>query len=176
MELKKVHAGGNVVLLYAAKYHDVHKVVNISGRFDLEKGIEGRLGKNFLERIESNGYIDVYSKSGNFQYCVTKESLVDRLSTDIRAACHLIPENCRVLTIHGSMDQIVPANDALEFDKIIANHVLRVIEGADHEYTLHQNELVQAVLDFMQDRKNYSDKKKHFVSDIQGLSSICPKL
>ncbi|KAK3188773.1 hypothetical protein Dsin_028334 [Dipteronia sinensis] len=32
--------GGNVVLLYASKYNDIPIVVNISGRFDLERGIE----------------------------------------------------------------------------------------------------------------------------------------
>ncbi|KNA24374.1 hypothetical protein SOVF_016080 [Spinacia oleracea] len=168
--------GGNVVLLYAAKYHDVHRVVNISGRFDLEKGIEGRLGKNFLDRIQSSGFIDVGSKSGKFQYRVTKESLMDRLSTDMRAACHLIPENCRVLTVHGSMDQIVPVKDALEFDKIITNHVLRIIQGADHEYTSHQNELVKVVLDFIRDHSRCNDTMEHSPSRVHGLSSISPRL
>uniref|UniRef100_A0A803LB95 Serine aminopeptidase S33 domain-containing protein n=2 Tax=Chenopodium quinoa TaxID=63459 RepID=A0A803LB95_CHEQI len=158
--------GGNVVLLYAAKYHDVHRVVNISGRFDLEKGIEGRLGKNFLERIESTGFIDVYGKSGKFQYRVTKESLMDRLFTDVRAA--LILENCRILTVHGSMDQIVPVKDALKFDKNIANHELRIIEGADHEYTLHQKELVQVVLDFIRDQNQCNDGMKHSPSHVRG--------
>ena len=52
------------MLLYAAKYHGVHRVVNISGRFDLKKGIEGRLGKNYLERMANTGFIDVFSKTG----------------------------------------------------------------------------------------------------------------
>ncbi|XP_021730002.1 putative uncharacterized protein YDL057W isoform X2 [Chenopodium quinoa] len=160
--------GGNVVLLYAAKYHDVHRVVNISGRFDLEKGIEGRLGKNFLERIESSGFIDVRGKSGKIQYRVTKESLMDRLSMDVRAACHLIPENCRVLTVHGSMDQIVSVKDALKFDKSITNHELRIIEGADHEYTLHQKELVRVVLDFIRYQIQCNDGMKHSPSHVRG--------
>lgn len=168
--------GGNVVLLYAAKYHDVHRVVNISGRFDLAKGIEGRLGKNFLERIKSTGFIDVNSKSGKFQYRVSKESLMDRLSTDMRAACHYIPENCRVLTTHGSMDQIVPVKDALEFDGVIANHELRIMEGADHEFTLHQNELVQVVLGFIRDQNLCNDPMKHSPSYVRGLCSVCPRL
>ncbi|KAL9227242.1 hypothetical protein vseg_002959 [Gypsophila vaccaria] len=168
--------GGNVVLLYASKYHDVSKVVNISGRFDLRKGMEGRLGKNFVDRIKRDGYIDVYSKKGKFQYRVTEESLMDRLSTDIRGACHLIHDNCRILTVHGSMDPIVSAEDALEFDKVIDNHTLRIIEGADHEFTLHQDNLVSIVLEFVQDERQDSNMGKRSSSPVLGLSSSSSKL
>ncbi|KAK5830073.1 uncharacterized protein F383_07173 [Gossypium arboreum] len=141
--------GGNVVLLYSSKYNDVPTVINISGRFHLEKGMEGRLGKDFLQRIKQNGFIDVKNREGQFEYRVTQESLMDRLTTDIRAACLSIDQNCRVLTIHGSMDKIVPAKDALEFARFIRNHKLHIIEGADHEYTAHQDELATVVLDFV---------------------------
>ncbi|KAK6927272.1 Serine aminopeptidase, S33 [Dillenia turbinata] len=160
--------GGNVVLLYASKYNDVHTVINISGRFDLGKGIESRLGKDFLGRIKANGFIDVKNRKGKFQYRVTEESLMDRLTTDTRSASLLISRNCRsdttdhfatysynfpavvrVLTIHGSMDNIVPVNDAFEFVNLIPNHKLHIIQGADHEYTLHQVELAAVVLDFI---------------------------
>lgn len=62
--LERDLAGGNVVLLYASMFNDVSKVVNISGRFNLERGIEGRLGKDFLQRIKQNGFIDVKNKRG----------------------------------------------------------------------------------------------------------------
>ncbi|XP_038696708.1 uncharacterized protein LOC119993590 isoform X3 [Tripterygium wilfordii] len=119
--------GGNAVLLYASKYNDVRTVVNISGRFNLERGIEGRLGKDFLERIKRDGFIDVKN----------------------RKACALIRQDCRVLTVHGSMDRIVPMEDAFEFDRIISNHKLHIVEGADHEYTSHQDQLAEIVLDFL---------------------------
>lgn len=57
-------AGANVALIYASKYKDVHIVVNISGRFNLLGGIEGRLGKNFMQRIKRDGFIDVKDKRG----------------------------------------------------------------------------------------------------------------
>jgi len=59
--------------------------------------------------------------------------------------------SCRVLTVHGSKDQIVPVTDALEFEKNITNHRLRIIEGADHEFTLHQAELATVILDFIRE-------------------------
>lgn len=59
-----ISAGGNVVLLYASKYRDVSTVVNISGRFNLERGIGGRLGKDFLKRIKQSGFVDVKDRKG----------------------------------------------------------------------------------------------------------------
>ncbi|KAF5815297.1 putative feruloyl esterase [Helianthus annuus] len=141
--------GGNVVLLYASRFNDVHNVVNISGRFDLKRGIEGRLGKDYLQRIKKYGFIHVANRKGNIEYRVTEESLMDRLTTGTCAACQLIPQNCRVLSIHGSADKIVPMEDAMEFAKHISNHKLHIITGADHEYTCHQNELASIVLDFV---------------------------
>ncbi|CAL2274668.1 unnamed protein product [Prunus armeniaca] len=86
---------------------------------------------------------------GDVSYRVTEESLMDRLSTDMHEACLQIDKEGRVLTVHGSADEIIPVEDALEFSKIIPNHKLHVIEGADHFYTSHQAELVSVVLDFI---------------------------
>ncbi|RVX05359.1 hypothetical protein CK203_013656 [Vitis vinifera] len=55
----------------------------------------------------------------------------------------------RVLTIHGSADEIIPVEDALEFAKIIPNHTLHIVEGADHRYTSHQAELALVALNFI---------------------------
>ncbi|RID42291.1 hypothetical protein BRARA_J02191 [Brassica rapa] len=124
---------GSVVLLYAAKYKDVQTVVNISGRFFLERGIEMRLGKDYLKRIKENGFIDVRNRKGKFEYRVTEESLMDRIRTNTHEACLSIHENCRVLTVRGSNDMIVHVTEASEFAKYIKNHKLCLIEGADHD-------------------------------------------
>ncbi|XVE54071.1 hypothetical protein DITRI_Ditri03aG0052500 [Diplodiscus trichospermus] len=141
--------GGNVVLLYASKYHDIHTVVNVSGRYDLKKGIEERLGKHFMNRINTDGFVDVKNKTGSVLFRVSKESLMDRLSTDMHEACLKIPRECRVLTVHGSADEIIPVEDALEFAKIVPNHQLHIVEGADHIYTCHQTELASVVLSYL---------------------------
>jgi uncharacterized protein len=56
---------------------------------------------------------------------------------------------CRVLTIHGAKDEIVPAEDARMFAANIPNHELRIMAGADHRYTGHEQELTSLVLDFI---------------------------
>lgn len=74
---------------------------------------------------------------------------MDRCQTDMKSAALSIPKNCRVLTIHGSKDEVIPVTDAFEFDKLITNHVLQVIDGADHCYNFNQNELTSVVLNFI---------------------------
>ncbi|RLN19930.1 30S ribosomal protein S10, chloroplastic [Panicum miliaceum] len=133
--------GGNVVILYASMYHDIYKVINLSGRFNLKRGIGDRFGNDYMERINQHGFIDVEDTTGHIIYRVTKESLMDRLKTDMRSACTSIDPNCRVLTVHGANDDVVPSEDALEFDKYISNHELHIIEEADHRYASHQLEL-----------------------------------
>ncbi|KNA13464.1 hypothetical protein SOVF_116860 isoform A [Spinacia oleracea] len=154
--------GGDVVLLYASKYHDIRTVVNLSGRYDLKKGIAERLGEDFMERIKKNGYMDVEcQKTGKVLYRVTEESLTERLNTDMHELAPRIDKNCRVLTVHGSTDEIIPVEDAYEFSKIIPNHKLHIIEGANHCFTEHQDEVVPVVIDFikscMQQNKESSD-------------------
>ncbi|XLR66884.1 hypothetical protein S83_017556 [Arachis hypogaea] len=57
----------------------------------------------------------------------------------------------RVLTVHGSSDTVIPVQDALEFAKIIPNHKLHIIEGANHLYTNHQDELTSVVVNFIKE-------------------------
>lgn len=72
--MNKLNAGGDVVLLYASKYQDINFVINVSGRYDLKKGIKERLGDEFMERIEKEGYIDVKNKKGIYIAIIFKFS------------------------------------------------------------------------------------------------------
>ncbi|KAJ4906115.1 alpha/beta-Hydrolases superfamily protein [Raphanus sativus] len=98
------------------------------------------LGEDFLERIKQQGFIDVKDgKSGNR---VTEESLMERLYTEMHEACLKIDKECRV------DDEVIPVEDAREFAKIIPNHKLEIVEGADHCYTKHQSQFVATVTEF----------------------------
>jgi solute carrier family 25 (adenine nucleotide translocator) protein 4/5/6/31 len=63
---------------------------------------------------------------------------------------------CRILTIHGSKDEIVPVEDALMFAANIPNHELHIIAEANHRYTGHEKELKALVLDFIKSQPNFS--------------------
>ncbi|KAI5072383.1 hypothetical protein GOP47_0012993 [Adiantum capillus-veneris] len=141
--------GGNAVLLYASKYKDVGTLVNISGRFHLKDGIKKRLGENYLQVIESRGFLDVTDKFGKVEYRVTKESLKERLNTDMEAALGCIPINCRVLTVHGSRDETVSCEEARSFDRLISNHTLRILDDAGHYFRKHHQALNLIVGEFV---------------------------
>lgn len=86
--------GAGVVLLYASKYNDVKTVVNISGRYDLKAGIEERLGKNYMERIKEDGFIDVkrpgnlsFNRGHKFQLVLAREHQVG-LKLETRGSHH----------------------------------------------------------------------------------------
>jgi alpha/beta superfamily hydrolase len=74
---------------------------------------------------------------------------MDCLKTDMLSACTSIDPNCKVLTVHGANDDVVPSEDALEFNKYIVSHELHVIEGADHSYISHRVGLADIVLKFL---------------------------
>ncbi|KAG6551416.1 hypothetical protein Mapa_007062 [Marchantia paleacea] len=142
--------GGNVVILYASKYGDVSTVVNVSGRFDLNIGQLERFGEAGMKKLEQEGFLDVKDKAGNVEYRVTLKSLEDRLSTDMDGASKAISKDCRVLTVHGSQDEIVKIENANDFAKRIPNHTLRVFEGANHNYEGDRKKLADLVLEFIQ--------------------------
>ncbi|MCO5574276.1 hypothetical protein L7F22_028058 [Adiantum nelumboides] len=143
--------GGNVVLLYASKFSDISTVVNLSGRFNLQAGIKERLGEDVLKLIEEQGYLEIKDKDDNTEYTVTLKDLRERMNTDMKSAVLAIPENIRILTVRGTEDKIVNVSDAKEFDQFIPNHKLHILDGANHGFTLHREELQQLVTDFIQE-------------------------
>jgi uncharacterized protein len=54
-------------------HDDVKIIVNLSGRFDLRTGIKERLGEEFMQMIEKDGYIDIKGRKGTnlmlIRYC-----------------------------------------------------------------------------------------------------------
>ncbi|KAM7519622.1 hypothetical protein LguiB_018584 [Lonicera macranthoides] len=163
--------GGDVVLLYASKYQDIPTVVNVSGLYDLKRGLEDRLGEDFLQRIKKDGFIDAHGlyELGIPRHKGAGDSLRGPRSaylhpvTPVPALVQADPRELRelgtaVLTVHGSDDEVIPVEDAYEFDKIIPNHKLHIIEGADHGYTSHQPQLVSLVVPFIKDGLKHLQK------------------
>ncbi|KAG8367225.1 hypothetical protein BUALT_Bualt16G0050500 [Buddleja alternifolia] len=124
--------------------HSKDLVVNVSGRYYLDRGIEVRLGANFMERIKNNGFID-FTNQGKVQR-VTKESLMERLNINMHDTCLSIDKRCRVVTIHGSKDKVVQLEEAFEFKNVLTNHKIHIIKRANHGYVKHQAELASIVL------------------------------
>ncbi|PWA81711.1 alpha/beta-Hydrolases superfamily protein [Artemisia annua] len=132
--------GGNVVLLYASKYHDVHRLIDVSGHYKTEGGVEEHLGKGYLQKVK---------KDGEILYRVTEESLMDRLDTNMQEACLQIDKDCKVLTVHESDDSVVQVEEALGFANVIPNHKLQIIKGADHRFSEHRDDLASIGMSFI---------------------------
>ncbi|CAN0210572.1 unnamed protein product [Scytosiphon promiscuus] len=47
----------------------------------------------------------------------------------------------RVLTIHGTNDETIPVADAHDFDKVLPNNELVVVEGATHRFATKPEQL-----------------------------------
>lgn len=143
--------GGNDVLLYASKYDDIPLVINIAGRFDCKKGVAERFGADIFEKIAKQGKLQMVQERDDgtsFDWILTKQSLEERMNTDMLAATKSITVS-EVLTIHGSADATVPAEDAQEFSKNIRCHTLYIVDGADHNFrNPHQREqIIKKIVD-----------------------------
>lgn len=55
---------------------------------------------------------------------------------------------CRVLTVHGTADDDVALEEAYEIGKVVPDHQLKIVEGADHTYHSRLDELAAAVVPF----------------------------
>lgn len=53
----------------------------------------------------------------------------------------------KVLTIHGEEDETIPVEDAREFDRVLLNNDLVVIEGATHRFATEpeQRKVMEAI-------------------------------
>ncbi|CAN0531733.1 unnamed protein product, partial [Ectocarpus sp. 8 AP-2014] len=47
----------------------------------------------------------------------------------------------KVLAIHGTEDETIPVADAYEFDKVLLNNELVVVEGATHRFPTEPEQL-----------------------------------
>jgi uncharacterized protein len=143
--------GGNSVLLYAAIHDDVANVVNVAGRFNLQRGITDRFGTDIFERIAADKQVTMKQSRDDgflFEWTLTKWSLQDRMDTDMQAAARNI-RMTEVLTIHGTKDRVIPVEDAHQWGGVVTNHQLKLIDGADHSFLLpeHSDQMIAAVVE-----------------------------
>ncbi|CAG8541365.1 33914_t:CDS:2 [Gigaspora margarita] len=139
--------GASVVLLYASMYNDVPLVINLSARYDYANSdyIE-KFFPDKLEKLEKDGFVVLEDGPGD--YIVRKEDLIVITKIDMSCVKNIIKEKVRVLTVHGSEDEICPVDGAYAYDKLIGPepyHKLIIIEGANHGFKNHKDELLKAV-------------------------------
>mmetsp|Transcript_28693 Transcript_28693/g.37617 ORF Transcript_28693/g.37617 Transcript_28693/m.37617 type:complete len:316 (+) Transcript_28693:35-982(+) len=122
--------GATCVTQYAAKYDDVDLIVNLSGRYHMMTQAKGRFTDEQMRQLEEEGSF-MWEVKGN-QYPVTQQDYEERRQLDVSVTQNI--QRGKVLTIHGTADETIPVGDAYEWDNVIPNHRLQVIEGAGHSF------------------------------------------
>ena len=68
--------GGDVVLLYAATHDDVPLVVNLAGRFDMQRGLVERFGAETLAKVDQLGRVPQATRTDSgavVKFVITKQ-------------------------------------------------------------------------------------------------------
>jgi uncharacterized protein len=136
--------GAGVVLLYAAKYGDVARVVSLAARFLMEVGVEERFGGDVIREVNETGGALVTLKDG-FQFRLSKESLEERLNLDMAAVARGIPPAVHVLLLHGADDRTIPFADAERFDEVIATSTLSLVPDCNHNFRGHATRIADEI-------------------------------
>ena len=66
-------------------------------------------------------------------------------------AASLSSRRSKVLTVHGKDDATIPVADAFEFDRVLLNHELVVVEGATHNFATapEQMKVIEALAPYV---------------------------
>ncbi|CAG8461616.1 5685_t:CDS:10 [Ambispora leptoticha] len=140
------------LLFVATRNHNVPYVVNISARYSME-ATRKKHGSDAMQALETQGhfYWKTRSRGQEITWKITKEEFSDWLTTPMHLGIYLvknIPESTSVLTIHGTDDEIIYVTDATIFANLIPNHTLKLIDGANHQYSNHTDELINLILEY----------------------------
>ncbi|CAG8583747.1 11802_t:CDS:2 [Funneliformis caledonium] len=154
--------GAAVTLLYASKYSDVPLIINISARYDHTQTPPGRFKPEQLEELKTKGSF-VWLKHRKKDYVIRQEDMNASLSLDMSVVKNIDKRKVRVLTVHGSEDEICPLEGSYTYDLLIGPkpyHNLMVIQGAGHLYkdVNHKTILVDKITAWLKEFEPWSSK------------------
>jgi pimeloyl-ACP methyl ester carboxylesterase len=136
---------GTTVLLYATYYDDIPIIVNIAGRYRLERGIFERFSKTQLDELEKNGSFIIHTLADG-DFCITKKAIERRKSLDITQIGNI--RRAKILNIWGDEDTVIPGDDIYLFNDQLQKAKkteMVVVTGADHCFTGKENELINLI-------------------------------
>lgn len=138
--------GGINTIIYAATHSDVPKMINLSGRFKVKDGVLQRFGKDIMDKLEQG---PISRNLEGFEWTMSLEDFKGRFDLDMDTYAKCIPPTVKVLTIHGTNDTTIPYQESEYCTNLIQNTELKLIEGADHNFTKHGAELAAIVTEFV---------------------------
>ncbi|CAF0715910.1 unnamed protein product [Adineta steineri] len=141
---------GTTVLLYASYYDDIPLIVNVAGRYRLERGITERFSKAQLDELEKNGSFTLNTiKDGSFR--ITKQAIERRKNVDLDQIKNI--RNAKILNIWGDKDDVIPGDDIYSFDDQLKNTKkteMIIVPDADHCFKGKEKELINIIQSWIQ--------------------------
>ncbi|KAF8644399.1 hypothetical protein AX16_008460 [Volvariella volvacea WC 439] len=147
--------------------------VNASGRYRMN-----------VKASSSRGWTEAFEKQGFFIWTVTvarkqrsvriyPEDVQSFVDWDTSFVREQFPQAAHVLTIHGLNDKTVTPYDALIYANILSSrspgtHTLRMMEGADHNFTGRQDEVVDTILTWWDATQKGQTKNTMWIPELQG--------
>ncbi|CAG8583012.1 2832_t:CDS:1 [Diversispora eburnea] len=143
--------GAIVVLMYGSKFNDVPLIINISGRYDHSPNPPYFTSEQ-IDQLRTTGSI-VLCKFGlkkDRDYVVRQEEFDTRKQLDMSCVKNIDKQKVRVLTVHGSKDDICPIEGAHTYHRLIGPepyHKLIIIPDATHIFNNgeHQKTLAMQI-------------------------------
>ncbi|CBJ26067.1 conserved unknown protein [Ectocarpus siliculosus] len=123
--------GAAAVLRYGETFDDVPLVVNVAGRFDTSETPRSRFTEEQWNQLEETGSFEWNVRGEDLT--INKSDFEERAALNMKKTAASITRS-KVLTIHGTEDETIPVADAYEFDKVLPNNELVVVEGATHRF------------------------------------------
>ena len=117
-----------------------YKYVNLAGRYYSPDEPLQYFSDDDMKQLKEQSYFYLkhpYEDRRVIKFKVTKEQVNKRSNRDSYQYIQQLQRTnskIKVLTIHGSKDEMVPISSAYKFDDAIANHTLHVIDGANHNF------------------------------------------
>lgn len=165
VELVVGHSRGSIVgFRWMAASDDGRKTpafVNVSGRYRMEKIVDSEAGQLWVEAFEKQGYYEwtVTVARKPILARVTPGELKQFTTWDTSFVWNDFPQHTDVLSVHGLQDRTVPPYDAVIYTKALSNRhpgtaTLHFIEHGDHNFTGQKQDVIQAILQWLDQREN----------------------
>ncbi|KAI9227021.1 MAG: Alpha/Beta hydrolase protein [Piptocephalis tieghemiana] len=130
---------------------DLKWIVDLSGRYYLGPEVSAITHPTILQSIKHKGYHDTdhVARGRKVTYRLTQED-VDTFNDNPRSMDDLLDRfPYDLLLIHGSEDRVVSVKDSQRYHEVLPESTLKIFDGADHNFTGMKNEVVKAILEWL---------------------------
>lgn len=149
------HSQGSAAIIRHASNQHMDRAplyVNLAGRFKEPYDFKPEVffTPEQYEQLEKEGKC-MMSLGLHKDLTIRSEDVESKRMYDVSKYAKSIPDNVKVLTIHGMDDRIVTVENATKFDKFISNHFLSLIPSCDHNFNglVHMDTLVIKISEFI---------------------------